>query len=294
MRIEKVNLNQTNKDNKAFMEVYVQEESESLYVKKRPLILLFPGGGYEHLSDREGFPVALTLCAWGYNVAVIHYSLAPVTYPAQYLESFEALKNLIDNSDAYNIDKERISVMGFSAGGHAAAMLATGCSDPLILETFNVKAGFFKISNMILSYPVITSGEYAHRGSFDALLGDKKDDGETLKALSIENRVTKDTPKAFIWSTFEDVTVPCENALLLAKALRKENIPFELHIFENGCHGLALSNELTMTSTKECINKESEEWTGLLRNWLNVNFPVVSEKKPFVKSKLLRTLLSLK
>ncbi|MBQ3891012.1 MAG: hypothetical protein II740_06650, partial [Lachnospiraceae bacterium] len=75
---------------------------------------------------------------------------------------------------------------------------------------------------------------------------------------------------------------------------RKENIPFELHIFEKGCHGLALANELTMTSTKECINKECEEWTTLLRNWLNVNFPVVSEKKPFVKSKLLRTLLSLK
>ncbi|MBP5453180.1 MAG: prolyl oligopeptidase family serine peptidase, partial [Lachnospiraceae bacterium] len=108
------------------------------------------------------------------------------------------------------------------------------------------------------------------------------------------NRVNKDTPTAFIWSTFEDDTVPCENALLLAKALRKENIPFELHIFENGCHGLALSNELTMTSTKECINKECKEWTGLLRNWLNVNFPVVSEKKPFGNSKFLRTLLSLK
>jgi len=294
MRIEKVLLNQTNKESKAYMEVYVQEESESLYIKSRPLILLFPGGGYEHVSDREGFPVALTLCSFGYNVAVIHYSVAPATYPAQYLESFEALKNLIENSEIYNIDKERVAVLGFSAGGHVAAMMATGCNDPLILETFTVKKDFFKISAMILSYPVITSGEFAHRGSFDALLGDKKDDQETLKALSIENRVTKDTPKAFIWSTFEDETVPCENALLLAKSLRKENVPFELHIFEKGCHGLSLANELSMTSKKECTNKECEEWVNLLKNWLKVNFPVQSPKKPFDKFGFLRRVLSSK
>ena len=98
MRVEKVSLNKINKESTAYMEVYVQEASEFLYIKKRPLILQFPGGGYNHVSEREGFPVALTLSSWGYNVAVVHYSVSPATHPTQYLEAFEALDFLIKHS----------------------------------------------------------------------------------------------------------------------------------------------------------------------------------------------------
>ena len=275
MKIEKVSLNRINKESTAYMEVYVQEASEELYITKRPLIIQFPGGGYWFVSDREDFPVALSLSSWGYNVAVVHYSVAPATYPSQYIESFEALDYLIKHSEEYFIDTDKISVIGFSAGGHAAAMMATGCKDPFILKTFNVGEDYFKIQAMVLSYPVITGGEFAHRDSFNCLLGmEDSKDSQKAKEFSIENRVNKDTPKAFIWSTFEDELVPCENSLILANKLRSFGIPFELHIFEGGQHGLSLSSEITMTKDRSCINKECEEWLVLLKNWLYKNVPI--------------------
>ena len=120
-----------------------------------------------------------------------------------------------------------------------------------------------------MAYPVITSGPFAHRGSFDNLLGELKDDTKMLAYLSIENRITKETPPAFIWHTFPDGCVPVENSLLLAEAMKKENIPFELHIFPSGDHGLGLADEITLSPNRTEINRGAAQWIDLCRVWLN-------------------------
>ena len=114
-------------------------------------------------------------------------------------------------------------------------------------------------NGMILSYPVITSGEFAHRGSFDMLMGEKAS-RELLEKLSLEKQVTEDTPKSFIWHTFEDGAVPVENSLMFAKALRQKNIPFELHIYPKGGHGLGLGNELTLSTSGKELQPEVNTW----------------------------------
>ena len=125
---------------------------------------------------------------------------------------------------------------------------------------------------MILSYPVITSGEFAHQDSFAALLGDSY---EHLKSnplfgkLSLETQVTSDTPPAFLWHTCTDNLVPVENSLLFAMALHRADVPAELHIFPAGGHGLALANELTLDQDGYGIQKECQIWIDLAKVWLH-------------------------
>lgn len=261
-------------DTNAYLEIYSLEETKEIAYTKRPLIMLFPGGGYYFVSEREKTPIALQFVAEGYNVAMVNYSTAPHTYPTQYFQAFEALKYMLDNSEKYSVDTSKIATMGFSAGGHLAAMVGTGFNDPLVLKEFGVEKDFFKISAMVLAYPVITGGEFAHRGSFDNLLGDRKDDRKMIHDMSVENRVTDETPKAFVWSTFMDQSVPCENSLLFISELRKRHIPFELHIFENGGHGLSLANDLTMTPSGNGVCRDCESWIPLCKTWLRSNFSI--------------------
>ena len=223
--------------------------------KKRPLVIICPGGGYDHLSEREGEPAALMFCANGINAAVLRYSVSPAHYPQQINELAYAHSLLIKNADRYDIDKSHIFVCGFSAGAHLAASYA-------ITEKENIPAG------MILCYPVITSGEYAHRGSFEALLGDNCTDSILLEKLSLEKQVTRSTPPAFIWHTASDRTVPVENSLLFASALKNRGIDFELHIFPSGDHGMALANEITAKPGRDYIRPECAVWTELALTWM--------------------------
>ena len=159
-----------------------------------------------------------------------------------------------------NPSKEKFVLSGHSAGGHLAAML--GCfwkENWLAEEAAGGDTELLRPNGMILSYPVITSGEFAHRGSFDMLMGEKAS-GELLEKLSLEKQVTEDTPKSFIWHTFEDGAVPVENSLMFAKALRQKNIPFELHIYPKGGHGLGLGNELTLSTSGKELQPEVNTW----------------------------------
>ena len=119
---------------------------------------------------------------------------------------------------------------------------------------------------LILSYPVITSGEFAHRGSFEMLLGDRYE--ELFEEMSLENQVNADTPKTFLWHTFEDATVPVENSLLFAQALRRKNIPVEFHLYPKGGHGLGLGNELTCSPTGKEIQPEVTTWINLVKTFI--------------------------
>ncbi len=255
-------------EGEATVTTYFYDIASEILVKERPLILVCPGGAYAYRSARESESIAFQFNSFGYHAAVMNYSCAPATYPTQLFEIAACVKFLKDNHREYGIDPDRIIIFGASAGAHAAAMFATGYFNKEVIDVLKVKENYLKPAGMILAYPVITSGKFAHRGSFDNLLGKEKDNKELLKLTSIENRVDSHTPAAFIWHTFADGSVPVENSLLLADALKKENIPFELHIFPTGGHGLAMATEMTLSNSRKELDAGAAQWISLCKNWL--------------------------
>lgn len=247
---------------------YIIDDSEILLVHERPMVLICPGGGYNHLSDREGELMALQFLSMGYHAAVLRYSVSPAVYPTPLLELASAMALIRKNGKQWHIAEDKILVHGSSAGGHLAAML--GCfwqEEWLAAEVAEGKNELLKPNGMILSYPVITSGEFAHRGSFDMLMGENASQ-ELLEKLSLEKQVTENTPPAFIWHTFEDGAVPVENSLMFAQALRQKKVPFELHIYPKGGHGLGLGNELTCSTSGKEIQPEVNTWVHMAETFI--------------------------
>lgn len=248
---------------------YMQDVSDSMAVRVRPLVLICPGGGYAYTSDRESEPIALAFLAMGYHVAVLRYSCAPARYPTALLELAASILMIRQNAKEWHVDADKIIVQGCSAGGHLAACLGMFWDEEFLAKSLGLGAGEHEIlrpTGMILCYPVITSGEFAHRGSFQNLLGDRE--SELAAKLSLENQVSEKTPQAFVWGTFEDQSVPMENSLLLVGAMRRANIPVEYHLFPHGGHGLALASRLTETSDGRHVQEECEVWVKLAESWL--------------------------
>ncbi|MDD3367644.1 MAG: alpha/beta hydrolase [Lachnospiraceae bacterium] len=259
-------LHQPDSLSKACAITYLLDHSEQSYLKKRPVIVICPGGGYEHLSPRESEPIALQFNAMGYHAILVNYSLAPITYPTQLYEVASVVKMIYEHGEEWHIDTSKIILTGFSAGGHLAGDFCMNWSKPFLSEALQTESSLLKPAGMILSYPVVSTGPNAHQGSFLNLLGNRY---EELKSdVSLEHLVNKDTPPAFIWHTFTDQSVPVENSLLLVDALRKCNISTEFHIFPQGRHGLALANELTAWEDGSGILPECSVWLSLAQTWL--------------------------
>ncbi|MBQ9008697.1 MAG: alpha/beta hydrolase [Clostridia bacterium] len=250
--------------------VYLQESSEALAIQDRPLILVCPGGGYAYTSDREAEPLALSFLAMGYHAAVLRYSVAPVRFPAALCELVRSMKCLRDHAAEWKIRPDRIFVLGCSAGGHLVASLgALGHSEEILSAAGLPRkdADCVRPNGLILCYPVITGGEFAHRGSFDNLLGPEQ--AHRVEELSLEKRDLSGMPPVFIWHTFQDQSVPVENTLLFARALRAAGIETEMHVFARGEHGLSLSNELTRNSEGGGTEPSCTVWTQLVHTWLS-------------------------
>ena len=163
------------KNSDAVISAYIPSNSKEINLnKKRETIIICPGGGYEFTSDREAEPIALKFVAQGFNAIVIRYSIAPVRYPASLLELAETVRYVREKEEEWNVDTKRVIVCGFSAGGHLAGSLGVLWDNEIIKESLEVKNNEIKPNAMILCYPVISSGEFAHRGSFDNLLGEKE------------------------------------------------------------------------------------------------------------------------
>jgi acetyl esterase/lipase len=249
---------------------YIQDYSDSMAIDTRPLVLICPGGGYAYTSDREAEAIALQFLAMGCHAAVLRYSCAPAQYPTALLELGTAMTLLRKNAEKWHIDADKIVVQGCSAGGHLAACLGMFWDEDFLAEQLGLGAAQHSLlqpNGMILCYPVITSGEYAHRGSFQNLLGERE--AELGAKLSLENQVSEKTPKAFIWGTFEDGSVPMENSLLLVGAMRRAGIPVEYHLYPKGSHGLALATHLTESSDGCHVQAECASWIGLAKTWLD-------------------------
>ncbi|MDE7268860.1 MAG: alpha/beta hydrolase [Acetatifactor sp.] len=248
---------------------YIQDSSDSMAIDKRPLVLICPGGGYGYTSDRESEPIALAFLAMGYHAAILRYSCAPARYPTALLELASSMLLIRKNAEEWHVDADKIIVQGCSAGGHLAACLGMFWDEDFLAESMGLQAGehdLLRPKGMLLCYPVITSGEFAHRGSFQNLLGERE--AELSEQLSLEHRVSEKTPEAFIWGTFEDGSVPMENSLLLVSAMRRAHIPVEYHLYPKGGHGLALATRLTETSDGRHVQESCATWIELAKNWL--------------------------
>lgn len=245
---------------------YVLDSPDFLKGKKRPAVLICPGGGYSHTSDREAEAVAIQMNAMGFHAFILRYSCAPSRFPTPQLEAAASMLLLRNRAEEWNLDTEKIVILGFSAGGHLAASIGTLYEKELLTGPLKTEPEKIRPAGMILCYPVITAGEFAHRGSFTCLLGDREE--ELSEFVSLENQVSEDTPPAFLWHTFEDGSVPVENTLLFANAMRKAGVPFELHIYPRGGHGLSLANEETSAPGGNTIVPECQNWITMAGDWI--------------------------
>ena len=203
-------------------------------------IIVCPGGGYARLAEHEGRPVAEWLNSIGVTAYVLKYRLGPrYHHPAMLQDATRAIRLVRSRAGEWGLDPARVGILGFSAGGHLASTAGTHFDAGRPDATDPVERVSSRPSLMILIYPVITMREKTHAGSKKNLLGENPPP-ELVALLSNEERVTKETPPAFLVHTTADAAVPVENALMFASALRAAGVPFELHVYERGPHGFGL------------------------------------------------------
>ena len=274
---------------------------ELLDGRKRPAVLICPGGGYFNCSDREAEPIALRFAAMGYHAFVLRYSTyseggafpdiskpIPVkerlVHPAPMRDIGAAMQLICKRSEEWLVDTDRIAVCGFSAGGHNAAMYATRWQE----------YGFPRPAAAILGYPLtdyVFKHEYESRqedgvtmffhASDTAFLGTPEPAREQLEDVSPAHHVTKDTPPTFLWATAADELVPVQHSLLMATALANAGVPFEIHVFEEGKHGMGLADQASAQALSDC-NADADGWAELVGKWLKKRFALpLPEKSAF-------------
>lgn len=261
---------------------YIQDYHEEVNIDGRPLVLICPGGAYAYTSEREGEALAMQFLAMGCHAAILKYSCAPARYPAALIELATAMALIREHEAEWHVAPEGVIVLGCSAGGHLAASLGTLWKEDFLAKALDIGRDAqrkLRPDGMILCYPVITAGEYAHRGSFENLLGPEEgepgrltDADSLLSKLSLETRVTEETPPAFIWHTFTDGSVPVENSLFLVSALRRAGVATEFHMYPVGGHGLGLANRLTQNRECTAIQEECSTWISLVRTWIESRY----------------------
>lgn len=263
MIYKKIYLDENNKD--VFLEAYIADKVGDFV---RNAILVIPGGGYGCVcSDREGEPIAMAFMPYGYNAFVLHYSVGKEPFPQQLIEASWAMKHIRDNSDEYNIDPEKVFAVGFSAGGHLAASLGVMWNNPEIYKALDIPMGYNKPTGMMLIYPVISGKDFRHEGSFQNLLAKDNPTEEELAAVSIENFADASSSPAFIVHTSNDETVPVRNSIALADKLAQEGVKFELHIYPDAPHGMALGNKITKCGVEKWENAGLTKWVENAAAW---------------------------
>ena len=204
-------------------------------------IVVLPGGGYGGLAAHEGKGYAEWLRTNGISCFVLKYRLGAHGYrhPRMLEDAARAVRLVRAGAEQWGINPKRIGIIGSSAGGHLASTLLTHFDSGRVDATDPIERQSSRPDLGILCYPVISMGPNTHIGSKNNLLGNNPDP-ELVKLLSNQLQVTKDTPPCFIWHTWEDKAVKVENSLEFAAALQKAGVPFDLHIYQKGAHGLGL------------------------------------------------------
>lgn len=230
---------------------------------RRPALIVCPGGAYEFLCEREADPPAFAFFAKGYNVFILRYSVGADAAGYRPLRQLaEAVSTVRKNSAEWHIYPDRIAVMGFSAGGHLAASLGVLWHKKGLGLPEDCKP-----NAMILSYPVLNLDEYSHEQSAQNVSGG---DSAVRTQLCLDLHVTPQTVPAFIWHAADDPGVPIESTILMIRAMKREGVPFECHIFETGGHGISICNQESDSPRANCA-----PWVQLCLTWLSTRFQFV-------------------
>ncbi|WNS44301.1 alpha/beta hydrolase [Paenibacillus sp. MMS20-IR301] len=229
--------------------------------KHNAAIVICPGGGYGMRAEHEGAPVARWLNTLGISAFVLRYRVAPYRYPAALQDAQRALKTIRHRAEEFGIDPGRLGILGFSAGGHLASTAGVLYDQGNPDHRDPVEHQSSRPDCLILCYPVISMRDgVTHEGSKTNLLGEAPDE-QLVKRLSSELQVTAETPPVFLWHTADDASVPVENSLQFAAALGRHNVPYDLHVYAHGIHGLGLAEE----------EPHTKSWSEACASWLQLN-----------------------
>lgn len=230
---------------------------------RRPALIVCPGGAYEFITQKEADAPAFEYLTMGYQVFTVKYACKEEAANLSPLKQLaEVVRFLRAHCDEFSIDKDKIAVMGFSAGGHLAASLGTYWQ-----KTSWGLGNECKPNALILCYPVISTKEYTQIDTAQWVSGGDK---KVLDIMNLQDHITENYPPTFIWAGGEDSLVPTENSLMLAAKLRQNGVPFELHLFATGEHGTSVC-----TYEVESPDEICRQWVSLSKNWVNKLFDFV-------------------
>lgn len=280
---------------------YVLDDIKTSQVHKdRPAVIICPGGSYMYCSDREAEPVALAFNAMGFNAFVLRYSVygqgkttdqilaegdfpvkPDVVFPHALKETAMAFEILHQRASEWHIKPDQIGLAGFSAGGHNTAMYGNKWQEPVIQEATSLTGEQLKPAFNISGY-ALTDIAYYFEHNMDnpdpmvqayataislACFGKPQPTIQEVQEYSVPGTTNENTPPTFIWATREDAVVNVRDSISFALALEENEIPFEMHIFQNGPHGLSVANELSAVNPDQ-INPTAAQWVKLAEDWL--------------------------
>lgn len=282
----------------AYLETYILKNSmEYKTGEKRPLVIICPGGAYMHTTDREAEPVAMRFLSLGYHAAVLRYNThfngivmdrknpppgnEKSAYPYPLYDLAKAMLTIRAHAESWFVDCDRIVLCGFSAGGHLAASMGVHWQDDFLKQKFDIGNDELKPGALILGYPLtdhhVMKQEVAgdsnkamsafNRIANKAGFGTEEPTDEELRNNSPVNFVSTQTPPTFLWHTANDGSVYVANSLNFASKLTENKVPYELHIFESGVHGLSLCDE-TSAAKENQIEPDCRIWFDLAATWL--------------------------
>lgn len=247
---------------------YLHEPDDlSIHRGARPGILIFPGGGYEKIVTRECDPVAFEFFSAGFNAFILEYSIRETGSDKELLgliplaQASAAIMYIRKMSKNWNMSDD-LAVLGCSAGGHLAGSCGTMWNCQELYKMIGTCDGMNRPDAVVMCYPVVLSGEYAHKPSLDNLA-----DETMQRFFDLTAHMGDHVPPTFLWTTQEDQLVPCENTLQYALALQKHHISYELHIYPYGEHGITLG-----TAETNIENVHIASWVKLCKEWLGMQF----------------------
>lgn len=265
MQIKRIFLEENNPD--CWLDCYIANPVNGF---TRSAILVIPGGGYGCVcSDREGEPIGLGFVSHGYNAFVLQYNVARTkVYPAQLIQASLAMAHIRDHADEYGIDPNKVFVTGFSAGGHLAGSLGTMWHRQCVYDATGMEYGKNRPNGMMLVYPVVSVDKtFAHLGSFQNVLGKDDPTEEELAMVSIDLAVDEKSVPLFLVHTSNDQLVDIRNALVLGEAYRKAGLTFEMHIYPDAPHGIALGNDITRCGNPKYSDPAMAQWISHAVYW---------------------------